>query len=352
MNNNNSILKDKTDLIKDIEMIEENEMTEEFLAEPYYKYDSFDIEKVEKVALELGFRKNTQKLADSLRVVSWIEEKLQKLGKMESKTVEYDLERFGFEGKGEMLVFGQCVTLFTGVIAKDLGISFYRAKKAKELLSRVGLIRFLKTIKTSEGKFLKLWVVELEYYGNEIIENDFDLCGISAEEAERDKKLLEEYAEQIAILDDFMEGVIGAEECADQILDDITDENDDFVKDFDSFEDSSDVRIIIFQILATLGVIKMKKELKVSLGSSDNLGIIDDFCENYLMEKCEKLFKNFADIDINNNFKDGEVKMEKENKDFKVSIDSDEDLKTIDDFYDNYIIEKLFSKNAGKSGLS
>lgn len=295
------IKKDKT-VIKDVEMIEEIEMTEEFLKEPYYKYDSFDLDKVEKVALELGFRKNTQKLADALKIVVWIERKLQKLGKMQSKTVEYDLEPFGFEGKGEMLVFGQCVTLFTSVIANDLDISFYRAKKAKDLLSQIGLINFLKTIKTSEGKFLKLWVVELEYYGNEINEVAYDISDISSEEAELIENILEENADQLALLDfDTDEN------------DDTTDENDDNIENFDDFNNLSDI---------------------VSNNSFADIVSI-------------------TDISINEK---GVVKVKKENKEFEVSLDTAEDLKLIDDFYDDYLMkkfEKLFSITvAEKSGLS
>lgn len=134
-----------------------------------YEFDGLNREEIINNLLNLGYRRNTKQFANALLIVGWLESKLVKTGKMKSRTVLYSLPFWEEGEKAEMIVFNQCITIQNCAIANDLGISESSVKKAKEMLSNIGLITFLKTIK-KDGKFIKLWVVDLKYYGNSEIQ--------------------------------------------------------------------------------------------------------------------------------------------------------------------------------------
>lgn len=129
-----------------------------------YEFDGLNRERITNSLLELNYRRNTKQFQTALAMVNWLEKKLVRTNKMRSRTVLYSLPCWEEGVKAEMLVFDQCITIQNCAIANDLGISENSVKKAKEMLSNIGLISFLKTIK-KDGKFIKLWVVDLKYYG-------------------------------------------------------------------------------------------------------------------------------------------------------------------------------------------
>lgn len=130
-----------------------------------YEFDGLNREEIINNLLKLNYRRNSKQFETAIAMVGWLEKKLVRTGKMKSKTVLYSLPCWEEGYKAEMIVFSQCITIQNCAIANDLNISESSVKKAKEMLSNIGLISFLKTIK-KDGKFIKLWVVDLKYYGN------------------------------------------------------------------------------------------------------------------------------------------------------------------------------------------